>query len=158
MRVSAFLLYGIGRGGKIREKLAKSSKTKDKDPNAIKPLYATVSCQFLRPRVRATPYCEGVRCAMKTQQRNTKHTPFDAWDLCLRLRKLCRKLSIFGDYLVNSSASASSSSIFVSFMALLIWIPASSSVRFLLSSSIFFIMRVAVGAQVPFSIKATVRF
>ena len=95
MRVSAFLLYGIGRGGKIREKLAKSSKTKDKDPNAIKPLYATVSCQFLRPRVRATPFCERARCAMKTQLRNTKHTPFAAWDFALRVPESAGILSDF---------------------------------------------------------------
>ena len=45
-------------------------------------MYATVSCQLLRPRVRAMPFCEGARCAMKAQQRNTKHTQFSAWNLC----------------------------------------------------------------------------
>lgn len=53
-----------------------------KGSNAGKPLYATVSCQLLRPRVRAMPFCEGARCAMKAQQRNTKHTQFSAWNLC----------------------------------------------------------------------------
>ena len=53
-----------------------------KDSNAGKPVYATVSCQLLRPRVRAMPFCEGARCAMKAQQRNTKHTQFSAWNLC----------------------------------------------------------------------------
>ena len=52
-----------------------------KGSNAGKPLYATVSCQLLRPRVRATSFCEEARCAMKTQQRNTKHTQFESGDI-----------------------------------------------------------------------------
>lgn len=71
---------GIGRGGKIERTVSRVRQSQTGNPNAVKRLYATVSCQLLRPHVRATLFCEGVRCAMKAQQRNIKHTQFDAWD------------------------------------------------------------------------------
>ena len=73
-------LSASGVAGKSKEPSAASGKARPGNPNAVKRLYATVSCQLLRPHVRATLFCEGVRCAMKAQQRNIKHTQFDAWD------------------------------------------------------------------------------
>ena len=81
---------GFGRGGKIERHPSKSS-LQNQNPNAGKPLYATVSCQLLRPHVRATLFCEGVRCAMKAQQRNIKHTQFDAWDSPVTLAGYTRR-------------------------------------------------------------------
>ena len=81
--ISHFLFTASGVAGK--SEISRIRQSAGRNPNAGKPLYATVSCQFLRPRVRATLFCEGARCAMKTQQRNTKHTPFAAWDFALRV-------------------------------------------------------------------------
>ena len=93
--ISHFLFPASGVAGKSKEPSAASGKARPGNPNAVKRLYATVSCQFLRPRVRATPFCDGARCAMKTQQRNTKHTPFAAWDFALRVPESAGILSDF---------------------------------------------------------------
>ena len=74
-----FYYMASGVAGKSKDRFRVRQKQQGY-PHALKPLYATVSCQFLRPRVRAMPFCEGARCAMKTQQRNTKQAQFDVWD------------------------------------------------------------------------------
>ena len=76
-----FYYMASGVAGKSKDRFRVRQKQQGY-PHALKPLYATVSCQLLRPRVRAMPFCEGARCAMKAQQRNTKHTQFSAWNLC----------------------------------------------------------------------------
>ena len=83
-----FYYMASGVAGKSKDRFRVRQKQQGY-PHALKPLYATVSCQFLRPRVRATPFCDGARCAMKTQQRSIKHTQFEAWDSGLLLRKSC---------------------------------------------------------------------
>ena len=80
-----FYYMASGVAGKSKDRFRVRQKQQGY-PHALKPLYATVSCQFLRPRVRAMPFCEGARCAMKAQQRNIKHTQFSAWNPCGRLR------------------------------------------------------------------------
>ena len=89
-----FYYMASGMAGKSKDRFRVRQKQQGY-PHALKPLYATVSCQFLRPRVRATPFCEGARCAIKTQQRNTKHTPFAAWDFALRVPESAGILSDF---------------------------------------------------------------
>lgn len=91
--ISHFLFPASGVAGK--SEISRIRQSACRNPNAGKPLYATVSCQFLRPRVRATPFCERARCAMKTQLRNTKHTPFAAWDFALRVPESAGILSDF---------------------------------------------------------------
>ena len=86
--ISHFLFPASGVAGK--SEISRIRQSACRNPNAGKPLYATVSCQFLRPRVRATPFC-----AMKTQLRNTKHTPFAAWDFALRVPESAEILSDF---------------------------------------------------------------
>ena len=78
--VVAFYYMASGMAGKSKDRFRVRQKQQGY-PHALKPLYATVSCQFLRPRVRATSFCEEARCAMKTQQRNTKHTQFESGDI-----------------------------------------------------------------------------
>ena len=95
--ISHFLFQASGVAGKSKDRFRVRQKQQGY-PHALKPLYATVSCQFLRPRVRAAPFCERARCAMKTQQRNTKHAPFDVWDASdALLRKPQKRRSIFRD-------------------------------------------------------------
>ena len=89
-----FYYMASGVAGKSKDRFRVRQKQQGY-PHALKPLYATVSCQFLRPRVRATSFCEEARCAMKTQQRNTKHTPFAAWDFALRVPESAGILSDF---------------------------------------------------------------
>ena len=104
--ISHFLFPASGVAGK--SEISRIRQSAGRNPNAGKPLYATVSYQFLRPRVRATPFCEGARCAMKTQQRNTKHAPFDVWDAPdALLRKPQKRRSIFRDKKANEKAGTS---------------------------------------------------